>query len=165
MANPTPVVITNGNGVALGNTGATTGSHIANPTPVVVTSATGTPLAPVDIPKIVAKVSLTGQTEAIAETTIYTPPSPGTYRVSCTLHMQVASSAGTIQPGLTYNNGTQQFGGFGLSSALNATSLASWLSAVTVIHCASSPIKYRTAFSGVTGSPQYTLDFVVEQLA
>ena len=119
------------------------------------------------VPVIVAKVSLTGQTAAIGVTNLYTPSAAGTYRVSMCITLQVRGTAGQILPYIGFNNGyLTSTAYYFLPTALNSTDAlgTSW-GGVTTIHSTSgSPISYQVYFSGVTGSPQYGIDVVVEQL-
>lgn len=112
------------------------------------------------------RVELTGQTTAIGYTTLVgTLPSAGLYTVKANAHMTTVATAGTISIVLLANNGNTTGGYSCLSgSALPATNMY-YQQTVT---CGFVPIgvhpdlQYSTTFTGVTGSPVYTLEITVE---
>jgi len=114
----------------------------------------------------VAATSLTGQTASISNTTLYTPSSAGTYRVSLAMWTMAMGSSGTVSFSLSASTGSgaESFG----SSSLDLTKINSGgqVSGQWNIHVgASQAISYNTTLTcSSCGSPQYGIDVVVERL-
>jgi hypothetical protein len=110
----------------------------------------------------VAKISLTGQTAAITTTNLVASAPAGTYRISAMIWVQAIGTAGTAQVVFTCPNGTSSPGLGPGAVGLTATNQSN---AITTTHIAAgSNLTYAVNFSGVTGTPQYGLDVVVDRL-
>jgi hypothetical protein len=114
-------------------------------------------------PVVVAHASLSGQTGAVSNIINYTPTVDGTFRLTATLYLTAACTAGTIQ--------VQQLmypvSGHNTFSSSNLTCTTPFTSVVqtqTYHSIAGQAILSQVAFSGVTGSPVYNVDVVLEQL-
>ncbi len=107
-------------------------------------------------------VGLTGQTASLATTNITASCSAGLYSLSYYLKTTTAGTAGTVSVTLNWNDGTAMT----VTSATASLSSTTGLSQGTqVIKCgAASTVSYSTTVTGVTGSPQYSLDIAIEQL-
>lgn len=117
-------------------------------------------------PNIVAQVALTGQSEPIPQTTIFTPPAAGMYRVS--LFFVVVASTET-QGGIslvvqTTNEGGNGAGVCSTSAGANAAG-AENQSSCFMRASAGAPISFYSQFLGVGGGTvDYEVFITVEQL-
>ncbi len=148
-------------------------------TVALLLGAVGLARAQVVTPLLGPTVTLTGQTAAIATTTIYTagttliqaaPPlgslnlGSGQFRIHAAVILTTAGTAGTIGATVTCNNGTlanTQTGGTVTTTASLGTE------ADNTFYCTVGPagvLQYATAFTGVTGTPAYTLRIRTEWL-
>lgn len=122
------------------------------------TQGNGTPVEVINLP-------LTGQTAAIASTTLYAVPSAGAglYRIGAYVVTSTAGTAGTIGVSFGWNDGVQAQSSAALN--VNANTLGSVNSATILVRANNSTnITYTVTFTGVTGTPQYTLYLTVETL-
>lgn len=113
---------------------------------------------------IVGSVALTGQTVTIAATTIYTTTAAGEYMIAPYTMVTATGSAGTLTTSVlwTDENGAQTVN---VASSISVVSPSSTLGAVRSFHCTSgSAIRYSTALTGATGSPQYAFYVTVIRL-
>jgi hypothetical protein len=123
-----------------------------------------------NLSNIVAKVSLTGQTASIANTTLVTAPaSGGTYRISVYSYTQTIGTAGTLDVQVTGFNGSfsasQGYTTFAGSPGVQSLSGASYRRDTFIFHMgAGNVMQYATVVTGATGAPTYGVDIVVEQL-
>jgi hypothetical protein len=114
--------------------------------------------------KVIRTVAMTGQTVAMAPAWIQVAPASGFYRTSCAYFMTQVGSAGTIQPTFNNNNGVLAYGG-NVGGALNVT-ITTVPREFTVQHytVAGGSFSVNMTFSGVTGSPIYSLYCSTERL-
>jgi hypothetical protein len=116
-------------------------------------------------PQQLAAVSLTGQTAAASNGTWFSTTAAGTYRISAYIWTQVAGTAGTIDVDWSWNNGTSTEGSGWVCSTSATTTTPNSVGCSGIFHAPSSAnITYNTLLNGVTGSPQYGLDVVLERL-
>ncbi|HKV93058.1 MAG TPA: hypothetical protein VJW20_10975, partial [Candidatus Angelobacter sp.] len=107
-------------------------------------------------------VGLTGQTASIATTNITSSCSAGLYSVSYYLKTTTAGTAGTASVTLNWSDGATMTVTSATASLASTTAVSQ---GTQVIKCAAaSTLSYSTTLSGVTGSPQYSLDIAIEQL-
>jgi hypothetical protein len=126
----------------------------------MATEVVGAPL-----PKIVASVSLTGQTGSIASTPLCAPAT-GVYRISAVATTTTAGSAGTVTNAFTYANreGARSLSAVAPTLQLNAVNAPT--SGASVIHAVTGTnIAFATTVASAAGSPVYAIDITVEQLA
>ena len=96
-------------------------------------------------------------------TTVFTPASAGTFRVSAYIYVTSAGTAGNIQAQFGFNNGTSSE--TTTSPNVSATTVGNQGTVSVSVHsAASNPITFAVNFSGVTGGLVYGVDYVVEQL-
>jgi hypothetical protein len=125
---------------------------------------TNLPWGGAKFPNVVAHVAATGQTAAVGLSSIYTATATGTYRLAWTTYMTTVATAGTINADATYNTGSGTVS-TGFQGNTTATNLTSPGQVSVVMHVASGQnISFGTNFSGITGSPVYGYDVIVEQL-
>lgn len=113
---------------------------------------------------ILASVDLTGQTSAIASTTLLTPPATGIYRITAYAVIAVAGTSGTLSLSIGYTDDVQaqttnQFTVPPITGAGNTVVGTAVIRATTA-----APIKYSTSLSGTAGSLKYDLWLRVEKL-
>lgn len=133
---------------------------------------------PVPVTLGVAAVALAGQLAAITPTTLFNTgntinllephrsvvPGAGLYRANISLILTAAGTAGTISATLTCNNGviaTTQT----TATITTTTTLGTEVDLAPV--CFAGPatnLQYSTTFTGVTGTPAYTLRIRLEWL-
>lgn len=121
-------------------------------------------------PQVVAVLNLTGQTAAIGQTTLYTVPAGGAgmYRASVSLILTTAGTGGVIFENTGWNNGTVantvSTGNLSTTTTLG-TEINSYTTGATCFYSAAgTTITYQTTFSGVTGSPAYSIRIRLEYL-
>lgn len=114
-------------------------------------------------PTIVSVISLTGQTDAITTTTMFTPTAVGVYRVSVYM---VCTTAGTGTLSCTIK-WTDDYQAQQSSPASNVdlSGVGNAGSGNIPINATAAAITYETAIAGKAGSPEYSLYIVLEQLS
>lgn len=111
---------------------------------------------------VVNSVQLTGQTGDIAATTIFTPVTPWFFRVSVYVICTTAGG-GTLNVTIGW---TDSVGAKTSSPAadINLNSTANGATGAAFIRANSAAITYTATITAKTGSPQYSLFIVMEQL-
>lgn len=152
--------------LALGN-GLTVGDTTGNLQLNKITKYNGNATAGLGVAPFVVTSFLTGQTASVGSTTLIAVPAIGTYRVNVITYMQAVGSAGTVQTFGSYNTGYAAITNENLGAAVNCTVAYARSSASVIIHVGSTatPLAFYTTVTGATGTPQYGLDIIVEQLA
>lgn len=120
----------------------------------------------VDVPqKQASDLALTGLSAGIASTTMFVPKFGTRYRVSWFLPITTAGSAGNIVLTFSFKDAA------GISRNVTASTVAcnstanSGQGSILIESSLSGPyLNYQVDFSGVTGSPQYSLYVTVERL-
>jgi hypothetical protein len=116
---------------------------------------------------VVAKLDLTAQSASIGATTMYTIPAwgAGTYRISGSLTITTAGTAGTATWGVAYTNRHGSASQNPASSSAPLSSIGYEVFATVTVYCAaSSAIQYMATLSGSSGNPRYALDLRIEYL-
>ncbi|WP_181168646.1 MULTISPECIES: carbohydrate-binding protein [unclassified Mesorhizobium] len=122
-----------------------------------------------DLPRKYSEdVALTGQTAAIGFTTLHTPQYASRYRVNYLLAVTAVGTAGTVDLRIRWKDPnnvdrTQVVGTVTLTNAVGGNQISGSISVTTYL-LAGTYIAYQTIHTGVTGSPQYSLDLSVERL-
>ena len=113
-------------------------------------------------PSIITPIQLTGQTGDIATTTIYTPAVAGLYRIGVYMICTTAGGGSlSCTIGWTDNVGAKTLAPAG---AVDLVSTANGSTGTSFIRATAAVITYATAIAGKTGSPQYALYILLEQL-
>ncbi len=130
-------------------------------------------------PLLGPSVSLSGQTVAIATTTLYTAGTTltqgpgslgslnlggGTFRVHTAVILTTAGTAGTIGASIICNNGTLATTTAGGTVTTTATLGTEADNVFTCTIGGTNTLQYSTTFTGVTGTPAYTLRIRTEWL-
>lgn len=116
------------------------------------------------IKSTVPSVALTGQTAAIASTTLLTLPTPGRYLLLYSVRTTTVSGAGapTVSALALYTDDAQAE-----TVTVIATHSLSALGASSgyvIAKVASGSVNYQTTIAGAAGTPQYALDIVALRL-
>jgi len=117
-----------------------------------------------NFPSRVSNVALTAQPSAIATTTLFTPTTTGTYRVSVYIVDTAAGSAGTVAAtiGWTDDEQAQTIS----TSTVPLATLGAFTNSTFFIEATSgNNVTYATTFVGALGSPQYSLYVTAERLS
>ena len=124
-------------------------------------------------------VTLTGQTAAIATTTLYTAGTTlvqgpgtlgslnlggGTFRIHTSVILTTAGTAGTINASVVCNNGTLANTQAGSTVTTTATLGTEADNTFLCTVGGTNLLQYSTTFTGVTGTPAYTLRIRTEWL-
>ena len=110
-------------------------------------------------------ISLVGQNAAIPLTNVFTAPSnaQGLYRITVEATTTQAGTGGAVTPTITWNN---NYGQPSVNApTLDLTGLGNEVS--SIFNCylfATDTVSYSTAVSGITGTPQYSLNIRIEYL-
>jgi hypothetical protein len=113
-------------------------------------------------------VTLTGQTAGIGRTTIINSrliPGAGLYRATVSLILTKAGTAGTISATIGWNNGALAQSGSTTPLSVTAPLGTEVDGSVLFFSAASQNITYLTTFTGVGGSPQYTVRIRLEYVS
>jgi hypothetical protein len=108
-------------------------------------------------------VSLTAQAATIAATNLVaTPVTTALYEITYYLNDTTAGTSGTVSLTITWNDGgSQTF----TSSNVTFGTLGAYVSGAIVVKATSGAIQYATTVTSAVGSPAYSLDIRVKQLA
>src|SRR5208282_1382762 len=108
-------------------------------------------------------VSLTARTATIAATNLVTTPvTTALYEITYYLNDTTAGTSGTVSLTITWNDGAAQSV---TSSNITFGTLGAYVSGVFVVKATSGAIQYATTVTSAVGSPAYSLDLRVKQLA
>ena len=110
---------------------------------------------PVSTPAVIENFSLSGQTSAIATTTLLSPALVGLYLVTVVLEVTTVGTAGTISANVTF---TDDVGNPTIAVVTSATVTSTSRTQATYAFINTSqanPIQYSTTFNSVTGTPAY----------
>ena len=120
-------------------------------------SCNGTQLPP-------CSFSLTGQTAALSPVTLYTPATAGVYRITEYVQTTTVGTAGNMTGAVTYNPGNGAKNPAVTGTALLTTTGSTGISTGTFFLYSSSSqgIQYGVQWSGVTGSPVYSVYGILE---
>jgi hypothetical protein len=113
---------------------------------------------------VIAHGRLDGQSGSLGETTILTPNdiSTGTYRVTYTFNVTSAGSGGTVQPIGAWTDMAQADSFAGTTFAL--TSKGSNSQTNSFIARPNNPIQIGWTVASATGSPVFSVDYIIERL-
>ena len=108
-------------------------------------------------------VSLTAQAATIAATNLVaTPVTTALYEITYYLNDTTAGTSGTVSLTITWNDGgSQTF----TSSNVTFGTLGAYVSGTIVVKATSGAIQYATTVTSAVGSPAYSLDIRIKQLA
>jgi hypothetical protein len=108
-------------------------------------------------------VSLTAQAATIAATNLVaTPVTTALYEITYYLNDTTAGTSGIVSLTITWNDGAAQSV---TSSNVTFGTLGAYVSGVIVAKATSGAIQYATTVTSAVGSPAYSLDIRVKQLA
>jgi hypothetical protein len=108
-------------------------------------------------------VSLTAQTNTIGATNLVaTPVTTALYEITYYLNDTTAGTSGTVSLTITWNDGAAQTF---TSSNVTYGTLGAYVSGTIVVKATSGAIQYATIVTSAVGSPAYSLDLRVKQLA
>jgi hypothetical protein len=108
-------------------------------------------------------VSLTAQTNTIAATNLVAVPvTTALYEITYYLNDTTAGTSGTVSLTITWNDGAAQTF---TSSNVTYGTLGAYVSGTIVVKATSGAIQYATTVTSAVGSPAYSLDLRVKQLA
>jgi len=130
-----------------------------------ITKYNGVATAGLGHASIVAAISLTGQTAQISGTTLFTPATSGTFRIAMYAYLQAQGTAGNYTPWVRWNDGTGLVGLQPPGSITVTTTIPAFLVGYWTVHVAAGQaITYGVNANSITGTPQFGIDVVVEQL-
>lgn len=129
-------------------------------------TGSGLPANCTNLPCIVYKNALTGQSAAINNLTTYTPTATGVYKLMCSMYITTAGTAGTMQCGFNWHSGVTGNAQSSLSSpTTNMTTQGNTTQVSLIVYADGiNPFVLFTNYTGATGTPIYGLDIVVERL-
>jgi hypothetical protein len=108
-------------------------------------------------------VSLTAQPNTIAATNLVAAPvTTALYEITYYLNDTTAGTSGTVSLTITWNDGAAQTF---TSSNVTYGTLGAYVSGTIVVKATSGAIQYATTVTSAVGSPAYSLDLRVKQLA
>jgi hypothetical protein len=108
-------------------------------------------------------VSLTAQAITIAATNLVAAPvTTALYEITYYLNDTTAGTSGTVSLTITWNDGAAQTF---TSSNVTYGTLGAYVSGTIVVKATSGAIQYATTVTSAVGSPAYSLDLRVKQLA
>lgn len=115
---------------------------------------------------IVKQVSLTGKNATIPLTTLFTPSSNGTYRVSAYQVDSQSSVSGTLSTTISWMDETSTSQNATPAPNLSLTIIGGFSQGSIYIDSKSGQnISYQATLSGVSGNPKYSLYITVEKLS
>jgi len=111
---------------------------------------------------ITEALNLSGQAASIGWMDFYTPPNPGTYRITLVLNVTTPGTGGTVTATVGWNSANTVASSSPI--ALNNRYASTSFTTLAQVDANRYHFFYATAVTGATGNPQYALQIYVERL-